>query len=45
MSVSSFSIPNLRHRKGSGQALVVIDGRSIYLGKSGTPRAQKASAE
>ena len=35
------SIPKLRHHKGSGQALVVIDGKSIYLGKYGTAQAQE----
>lgn len=41
MPVRPCSIPKLRHHKGSGQALVVIGGKSIYLGKYGTPQAQE----
>lgn len=41
MPANPRSIPKLRHHKGSGQALVVIDGKSIYVGKHGTPQAQE----
>jgi len=41
MPAKCTSIPKLHHHKGSGQALVVIDGRSIYLGKYGTTQAQE----
>ena len=35
-------IPKYRHHKGSGQALVQIDGRRIYLGKFGSPESHDA---
>jgi hypothetical protein len=34
-------IPKLGLHKASGQAIVVIDGRDVYLGKHGTPEAQQ----
>jgi hypothetical protein len=33
---SSVRVPSYRLHKGSGQAVVVLGGRSIYLGKFGT---------
>lgn len=35
-------IPKYRHHKGSGQALVQIDGRRIYLGKFDSPESREA---
>ena len=35
-------IPKYRHHKGSGQALVQIDGRRIYLGTYGSPESHEA---
>jgi hypothetical protein len=34
-------IPKLGLHKASGQAVVAIDGRDVYLGKHGTPEAQQ----
>jgi hypothetical protein len=34
-------IPRLRHHKASGRAIVLIDGREIYLGKFGTIEASE----
>jgi len=33
--------PKLRQHKGSGQALVCLDGKRIYLGRWGTPQAEQ----
>jgi hypothetical protein len=33
-------VPGLRHHKGSGLAVVTLDGRDIYVGKYGTPEAK-----
>jgi integrase len=33
-------VPSYRFHKGSGQAVVVLDGRSIYLGKWDTPESK-----
>lgn len=33
--------PKLRFHKGSGQALVCLDGKRIYLGRWGTPQAEQ----
>ena len=33
-------IPSYRFHKGSGQAVVVLDGTSFYLGKWGTPESR-----
>lgn len=35
-------IPKYRHHKGSGQALVQIEGRRIYLGKFNSPESREA---
>ena len=32
-------IPKLRHHKATGQAYVVLNGKAIYFGPSGTPEA------
>ena len=32
-------LPKYQPRKRSGHALVVLDGREIYLGKHGTPKS------
>ena len=37
----SFRIPKYRHHKGSGQALVQIDSRRIYLGKYGSAQSKE----
>src|SRR4051794_12019343 len=33
-------IPSYRFHKGSGQAVVVLDGRSVYLGKWNSPESK-----
>ena len=37
----SVRVPKYRLHKGTGQALVQIDGRRIYLGKHGTERSRQ----
>lgn len=37
----SFRLPKYRLHKGSGQALVQIDGTRIYLGRHGTPESKQ----
>lgn len=37
----SVRVPKYRLHKGSGQALVQIDGRRIYLGKHGTEQSRQ----
>ncbi|MFQ5502270.1 MAG: hypothetical protein ACE5EQ_08195 [Phycisphaerae bacterium] len=44
MSTNRSTVPKLRlHNKATGQALVVIDGKSINLGKHRTALAQEES--
>ena len=38
-------IPKLSHHKASGQALVRIGGRYVYLGKFGTAEAEERERE
>ncbi len=33
-------VPAYRLHKATGQAVVVVDGKSFYLGKYGTPESQ-----
>src|SRR5262245_16166113 len=40
MSVSRLRTPSYRLHKPSGQAVVTLDGRDIYLGQYGTPRSR-----
>ena len=40
----SVRIPKYRLHKASGQALVAINGRRIYLGKTGPKKARNAIA-
>jgi integrase len=40
MSVLSLRTPSYRHHKPSGQAVVTVDGRDIYLGRYGTPQSR-----
>ncbi len=35
MPASSLRTPSYRHHRSSGQAVVTVDGRDIYLGKFG----------
>ena len=37
----SVHLPKYRHHKGSGQALVVIKDRRIYLGKYDSPESKE----
>lgn len=38
-------VPSYRHHKGTGQAVVTLDGKDVYLGKYGSPEShQKYSA-
>jgi hypothetical protein len=38
--MSSVRIPSYRLHKGSGQAVVVLGSRSVYLGRFGTAASQ-----
>jgi hypothetical protein len=37
----SFQVPKYRLHKGSGQALVQVGGRRVYLGKYGSARSKE----
>lgn len=41
-STRSLRQPSYRHHKASGQAVVTVSGRDVYLGKHGTPESKKA---
>jgi len=40
LHTSIFRTPSYRKHKGSGQAVVTLNGREIYLGKHGTPASK-----
>ena len=40
MSATTLRTPSYRHHKPSGQAVVTLDGRDIYLGRYGTPQSR-----
>jgi hypothetical protein len=40
MSPKSSRTPNYRHHKPSGQAVVTLNGRDVYLGKYKTPESR-----
>ena len=40
MSATTLRTPSYRHHKPSGQAVVTLDGRDIYLGRYGTPHSR-----
>ena len=40
LHTSIFRTPSYRKHKGSGQAVVTLDGREVYLGKHGTPASK-----
>ncbi len=41
-NISSLAVPNYRRHKASGQAVVRLAGRDIYLGKHGSAASQEA---
>ena len=40
MSICTHRTPSLRHHKPSGQAVVTLDSRDIYLGRFGSPESR-----
>ncbi len=40
MSAITLRTPSYRHHRPSGQAVVTLDGRDIYLGRYGTPQSR-----
>ncbi len=40
MSATTLRTPSYRHHKPSGQAVVTLDGRDVYLGRYGTPHSR-----
>ena len=40
MSATTLRTPSYRHHKPSGQAVVTLDGRDVYLGRYGTPQSR-----
>src|SRR5271166_6097771 len=40
MSATTLRTPSYRHHKPSGQAVVTLDGRDIYLGRYGSPESR-----
>lgn len=45
MTDHSTRIPIYRHHKGSGQALVQINGRRIYLGRYGSEESKERGCD
>jgi len=39
---STYHVPSYRLHKGSGQAVVTLGGREVYLGRHGTPASRRA---
>jgi integrase len=40
--MSSVHVPKYRRHRGSGQAVVTLAGREVYLGRHGTPKSRQA---
>ena len=41
MPILKYRVPSYRHHKASGQAVVALDGRDVYLGPYGTDQSRE----